>query len=1104
MRINKLIALCIGTAILFHTFLSYAEGNSDTRTGRIEAEDMQLFGYVVKNAPLASGGKVIQIGGESSAPIFQKASYYFKGTDGEYNLTVGYIDVFSGSSTRKVYVNDTEIAIWAGNKTPGASVFGTTPAFDKDTFRTKTIEKVHLKNGDRIDLVSRNDYGERGEFDYLEITAAGAQSSVKEEIQFTDVETDYWAYNEIKNMAEKKAVNGYEDGSFQPERSVQRDEFIKMFVALLGYTVLPSDEYWAAPYIEKAKLLGLIDDGGNTDFTKEIIRSEIMEIFSRTAPLKQRAGEVFQGDEDGNLNADKAATRAEVVTVLTRAVSIMDEAISTSSENGGESSELFSLDKDGYVKTWCATGMVSTKKAASQTVGDFQEFIDGDLPFEAPTEKSFVNPLPNGLEFIPKSLGSNVYVMETIRGGENDGVYNTDGYLATDLVAESDMVADALFRYQTGFYEMWCNGEKVVTASWKYTPTQSVGVSLNLKKGVNRIFVRIQNGGNRNALSTVGLQIMSGADKIKTTLPLERKTIVDFYNAEQWMQNFSITKEGNLKATSAPVSDTYIEIDSKLYQWPKYESVFDFDTAAGSRPMYFTVSLSVGETGMIRKIQVRNNVDYSNRDNQSVQQRQEEYAKYLFENKVSEGYCLGSELSLKCYYGEPLTVEDNKRILAELKSIDSMMDCSDFNLMHMLRLYKLYGDQMDNEVKAAYRNTLLNFAYWSDEEDSGRMVFTSENHKIGFYSCMLIAGNLFPDEVFSRSKRTGKQQAEIAEQRLEDWISTIERDGFEEFQSSAYMDVTLTGMLNTYDFSNIPNIKSRIGVLIDLMLRMTAVNTFDGVSVGVQGRVYREVIDTESCVKQRMSGYLSPKVAWTSPSLWMVPMITSSYQMPEDIETLIENPTELRFMQGGTEVTLKKTKDYLISAANFPSVYRIESPLAESYQPGVMSRQSHIMEASIGADARAFITHPGSAVDNTGQRPDYWYGQLTTPAIKMVGNTVMQIYNIPETAATQFTHAYWTSDRFEREEIESHWLFAKNKNGYLAIWCSTELEKYDDLLLGREYRANNPKTAWVCIASSLEESGMFEEFISKCKARNPQFDEETLELSLDSTIGLQW
>ena len=1097
MRISKAVSICLLTFILSAGMVLPSCVYADTL--RLEAEDMLLSGYNIREATAASGGKIIQIGG-SPEGIFQKATGYFNASDGNYDIAIRYVDVFSGSSTRKVYLNDKQIAVWAGNKTPGVSAFGTSPTIDSDVFKIKLISNVSLKKGDKIELVSRNDYGEHGEFDYIEFIPVNGANRDLSESEFTDVSSDHWAYGYIKNMAKEKVVNGYDDGSFRPEENLKVDQFIKLFVSVLGYSVDANSEYWAQPYIDKAEMLGFVENGEFDDFARQITRGEMIDVVSHIDVLSEHINDIIIGDEYGNLNLNKSLTRAEATTVLTRIEEILEEEF----KSGVVTAERFDLDSDGYVKTWCTTGMVSTEKQRLQTVGDFSDFEGTEPPFAIPDEKSFSAILPNGMEFIPKSIGSNVYVMETIRAGENDGVYGSDCYLATDLYSDSETVVDALFRYQTGYYELWCNAEKIATAAWKWTPTQSMSVSLKLKKGVNRIFVRARNNGNRFALSTVGLQIMSAREKIKTSIPLDSKTIEDFYAAERWINKFSITDEGNLKAESVPVSDTYVEVNSKLYRWPKYESVLDFDKAVNEKPMYFGVSVNTGNTGMTRKMQVRNNVDFSNKYSESLYERQKAYTDYLVDNRISEGYCLGSELALKYSYGMPFEARDKERIINELKSIDTMMDCSDFNLGHMLRLYKLYGDRFDEEIKNAYKHTLLNFAYWNDEEDSGRMVFSSENHKIGFYTCMLIAGNLYPNDTFLRSGRSGKNQAELAEKRILDWISVIESDGFEEFQSSAYMDVTLAGMLNAYDFSDNAEIKSRMGALIDLLIKMTAVNTFNGISIGVQGRVYREIVDIESCIKQRMAAYLSPLVMWAEPTLWMVPLITSGYKIPEDIDMLISEPAELHFMQGGADVSLKKTKDYFISAVNTPTEYLISSPLAESYQPGAMMKQVHMVEASIGKDARAFITHPGAAVDNTGQRPDYWFGQLTAPASKMQGNTVMLIYDIPESAATQFTHIYWTSDRFDEEIVKDNRLYAKCGEGYLAVWCSEKLEKYDDLLLGREYRANTPKAAWVLTVSSVDESGTFEDFISNCETENPVFNEKTMTLSVNNQIKLKW
>lgn len=79
---------------------------------------------------------------------------------------------------------------------------------------------------------------------------------------FIDVPVNHWAYNMIADMTDLKAVSGYPDGKFQPDRIVTRAEFAAIIVKAAGLEaqrvtkssfidVKPTD--WYSPYIEGAK-----------------------------------------------------------------------------------------------------------------------------------------------------------------------------------------------------------------------------------------------------------------------------------------------------------------------------------------------------------------------------------------------------------------------------------------------------------------------------------------------------------------------------------------------------------------------------------------------------------------------------------------------------------------------------------------------------------------------------------------------------------------------------------------------------------------------------------------------------------------------------------
>ena len=56
------------------------------------------------------------------------------------------------------------------------------------------------------------------------------------------------------------------------------------------------------------------------------------------------------------------------------------------------------------------------------------------------------------------------------------------------------------------------------------------------------------------------------------------------------------------------------------------------------------------------------------------------------------------------------------------------------------------------------RQTALNFKYFPDEPGIDSLCTWTENHYILFTSAAYLAGQLYPDEVFTNSGETGKQK----------------------------------------------------------------------------------------------------------------------------------------------------------------------------------------------------------------------------------------------------------------------------------------------------------------------------------------------------------
>ncbi|MBE9042347.1 S-layer homology domain-containing protein [Oscillatoriales cyanobacterium LEGE 11467] len=88
--------------------------------------------------------------------------------------------------------------------------------------------------------------------------------------EFSDVKPDYWAYPYITSLAEEEILAGYPDGTFRPEKSIDRDEFaatirqafeeetVRQIPEASVFADVP-DGNWAEPAIEEAYETGFME-----------------------------------------------------------------------------------------------------------------------------------------------------------------------------------------------------------------------------------------------------------------------------------------------------------------------------------------------------------------------------------------------------------------------------------------------------------------------------------------------------------------------------------------------------------------------------------------------------------------------------------------------------------------------------------------------------------------------------------------------------------------------------------------------------------------------------------------------------------------------------
>lgn len=121
----------------------------------------------------------------------------------------------------------------------------------------------------------------------------------KEDIKFSDINTNDWYYNDICIASKAGYINGYEDKTFKPNKTITREEVSKILISIKNkqdnvydklnkYADKNKVSNWAKPYVEGAIEQGYLkgDDLGLLNPTNNITRAESITILSRVSKEK--------------------------------------------------------------------------------------------------------------------------------------------------------------------------------------------------------------------------------------------------------------------------------------------------------------------------------------------------------------------------------------------------------------------------------------------------------------------------------------------------------------------------------------------------------------------------------------------------------------------------------------------------------------------------------------------------------------------------------------------------------------------------------------------------------------------------------------------------
>lgn len=664
-----------------------------------------------------------------------------------------------------------------------------------------------------------------------------------------------------------------------------------------------------------------------------------------------------------------------------------------------------------------------------------------------------------------------------------------------------------------------------------YKPMMQLDLEVELKKGRNILYIDCMNLAARDSRNMMGIQFMDHRDELEVALPDDRYQDL-IYDYSQFINSiriegdsicFDCAPEGTVyqkqMADNVPFDPEWISLDG-CTQVEIEAEVPQVEIRVGNGAFALSRAVEFYER--------RNPVPGSPVDNyrENLKMILEDTAKHLPDVKIKSPHADIMTGIIARAFLDREDPEDMQRIHNTLDVIEARYDCADFELCALLRY--MHMKELPAEVAERTRKVVTNYRYWQTERGWDAICFWSENHAIGFYTCQVMAGDIYPDEYFPTAKMTGRELAAYGRRHCTDWLNAVIHHGFEEFLSAGYLNVTLGGLLNLYDYAG-GEVAELAEKAIERMMTGVSRHVYKGCMIAPMGRIYRGIIYPFAQECQGLIRLFDVDAPRAGKAGWLSFLAGSQFEFKPGILETMKSAFSGTHENGNALITLEKQADYCLTSVASPRMdgyqrwknTRYEEGVDKDtndfcrsqnetfhgtsfFQPGTYGYQQHMWMAALDPAAVVFVNAPGTPAEKSSMRPGYWYGNYVMPAVRQDKNVIASVYHIPADNPIHFTHAYIPVKRFDECQQEDQWFFLKKGEGYLALWSSAPYTPHNDMIFGCEYRAYSTSTGYVCVAGSTADYSSMEEFKTYARSLAPSYDDQIHQLKLKGDPYLQW
>lgn len=801
---------------------------------------------------------------------------------------------------------------------------------------------------------------------------------------------------------------------------------------------------------------------------------------------------------------------------------------------------IYQLENDGYLNRFVTTGTFMKRQEFERVTlsGNVNEWLkSGFSIYENPCRKEFITKrktrIPEYMDISSLEIGDKVTVFEQTK---NLAIYFPFGNQGVDfsnfcfnptylrsysyVSVFSEREERAEFQLETcGGLTLWVN-DAIVTDFIPFTRNmkKTCTIQATLKQGFNKFVVCLDDLAERDTDYYFRMRYL-GEERLKLCIPVDDKVGVEsMERIEQALSKIYFDKEAyisepvvlNIKnpldeaitvhIAYKPVADKMFQPESlvvhrELELRPGQEQLTVFETD-DVIPGFYYMRVMAGVNGIWAERIIAVQVFHQSLlkvKSSTLKERKDEAIRYLAEHEVSNVYKAASILAA----GGGGTLAE-RIILEEMEGIIARKDCSDFHLIVILQIVKLYGEILSETLRRAIKDVILGFRYWIDEPGDDVMWFFSENHALLFHVCQYYAGKLYPAELFANSSLTGKEQMEKAEILLDKWFESYFSEFITEWNSNAYIPVDVLGLCGLYnlaeDGSKWRETASRA---LDRIFKDIAVNEHKGTVMTTFGRSYEKESKGNYAAGTTSLLYIAYGAGYLNrAALAYISFILGDYEPPEAYGEYIG-------LKDGQAMICEKTQGY----EDHVNLYmyknsRVQLSTAISFHPFTPGYQEHIMQATLDPTAQMYVNHPGEVQPYGSGRPNYWAGNGSLPQAVQTENLGIMIYHIPEDHPVKYTHAYVPLMEFDSYVGTGDTIAAEKDGGYIGVRALNGLiMQKEGPCCGREFISPGLDNVWLLKVGTSEEYSSLSEFCSELAQMELIWEEREHLRLVDQRLG---